>query len=359
MNSTVDAKTFYAALDKVQKLTRRSVVPQLEEVKADFFPDRCVLTATDLEQWVCIEISAQGDTFSLVFNYTKGLIKMCRTLSGPMDINYEAGEDNGRVSILCQNRQSTLGAFLGDSFADSPAVKPDHTYTVDAAKLFKRVSSISYAADEKSDRAAMRGVRFLKDQMFCLNGYRMAVSVDPSFCPAEPFVLPVQAFKYWETLFPKGPVTLDIEKKYARFTGGNVKQYIRLLEPDWIVPKNVVPTSCRERYLVSPKTFSKELTYLSEFIQNPDRQPAAFTRGKVSVESNAGAFTTEVGFGCDSELEISFNVRYLLDAAKHFEQYKHITIELSSPYTPMVLRADENNYAMVLTTRPKKNQQAA
>jgi len=359
MNSTVDAKTFYKAFSVVQKFTQRSVIPQLEEIKADFFPDRCVLTATDLVQWVCIEMPAQGDTFSLVFKYSKGLMKMCRTLSGPMDINYEAGENDGRVSIQCQKRQSTLRAYLGDSFADSPVVEPDHTYTLDAAKLLGRVSSVSYAADEKSDRAAMRGVRFLEDQMFCLNGYRMAVSIDPSLYPAEPFVLPVQSFKYWETLFPGGTVTLDIGKKYARFTGGDVKQYVRLLEPDWIIPQKVVPTSCQERYLVSPKAFSKELAYLSEFIQNPDRQPAAFTRGKVSVESNAGAFTTEAGFGCDSELEISFNVRYLLDAAKHFEQYERITIEFSSPYTPIVLRADENNYAMVLTTRPSKNQQAA
>lgn len=359
MNSTVDAKTFYTALSAVQKLTRRSVIPQLEEVKADFFPDRCVLTASDLEQWVSMEIPASGAMFSMVFQYTRELVKMCRTLSGAMDISLEAGEKENKVSIRCQNRQSTLGAYSGDSFPECPAVEPIHTYTADAAKLLGRVASVRYAADETSERSAVRGVRFLEDQIFCVDGYRMAVSIDPGLCPEEPFVLPVQTFKHWGALFPKGTLTLDVGEKFVRITGGSVTQVTRLLTPDGIIPQNVVPSSCSERYFISPKAFAKELAYLSEFVKSPERQPVAFTRGRLYVESGAGAFATEVDFGYDCKVDISFNVRQLLEAVKRFEQFERIRIDLFSPYSPVVLRADDHNYALVLPMRPKQKRQAA
>ncbi len=361
MKSTVDAQAFYNALSTVHKFAHRSVIPQLEEVKADFLPDRCVLTASDLDQWVSIEIPASGSAFSLVFSYTKELVKMSRTLSGEMEISLEPGakENEHRVSILCLNRQSTLGTYSADDFPECPAVEPVSSYTADAEKLLGRIASVRYAADEKSERSAVRGVRFLEDQVFCVDGYRMAVSVDPALCAQEPFVLPVKTFKHWAALFSSGTLTLDIGKKYVRISGGGVTQVVRLLEQDGLIPKNVVPSSHRERYLVSPKNFGKELSYLSEFIKTPARQPVAFTRGRLYVESNAGAFSTEVGFGCESQTDICFNVRHLLEAVKNLEQYESISLELSSPYAPMVLRADEFNYAIVLPMRPGKYHQAA
>jgi len=361
MKSAVDAQTFYTALSTVHKLTHRSAIPQLEEVKADFSPDHCVLTASDLDQWVSIEIPASGTAFSLVFSYTKELVKMTRTLSGEMEISLKAEEKKGegKVTIRCLNRQSTLGAYPSDDFPECPAVEPIHSYTADAEKLLERVTSVRYAADEKSERAAVRGVRFLENQVYCVDGYRMAVSIDPELCAEEPFVLPVKTFKHWAALFPSGTLALAIGKKFVRITGGSVTQVMHLLTPDGLIPQNVVPTCCRERYLVSPKYFSKEVSYLSEFIKIPERQPVAFTRGKLYVESGAGTFTADVGFGCDCQTDICFNVRHLLEAVKHFEQYENISLELSSPYAPMVLRADEYNYSIVLPMRPGKYKQAA
>ncbi len=361
MKSIVDAQVFYSALSTVHKFAHRSVLPQLEEVKADFLPDRCVLTASDLDQWVSIEMPASGTAFSLVFNYTRELVKMSRTLSGEMEIFLEPGakENEHKVTIRCANRQSTLGTYSSGDFPGCPAVEPVSSYTADAEKLLGRVASVRYAADEKSERPAVKGVRFLENQVYCVDGYRMAVSVDPALCAQEPFVLPVKTFRHWAALFPSGTLTLDIGKKYARISGGGVTQVVRLLEPDGLIPQNAIPSSCRERYLVSPKNFSKELAYLSEFIKTPARQPVAFTRGRLYVESGAGTFATEVGFGCDCQTDICFNVRHLLEAVKNLEQYENISLELSSPYAPMVLRADDCNYAIVLPMRPGKYQRAA
>lgn len=360
MNSTVDAKTFYKALSTAQKIAQRSVVPQLEEVKADFFPDRCALTASDLEQWASVEIPViQGDSFSFVFRYTKELVKMCRFMSGALEISYDAKEGVETVSIRCQNRHSTLGAYPEDCFPRCPAVEPVNTYTADAKVLLKRVTAVRYASDVKSDREAMRGVRFYGNQIFCVDGQRVALSVDQELCAEIPFVLPVSTFKHWESLFPEGPVTLEIGNKYARLTGCGVTQVVRLLTPDSLIPKNLFPNTYRERYLLSPKALGNELAYLSEFIKTPNHQPVVFARGRLSVETNAGALATELDFGGDSELEIAFNVRHLLEVLKHFEHYEQVSLELTSSYIPIVLQADANNKALVLTMRPVKKQQAA
>ena len=48
MKSTVDAKAFSAALDKVSKVLRKSDVPIIEQIYVRFEGDRCICTATDL-----------------------------------------------------------------------------------------------------------------------------------------------------------------------------------------------------------------------------------------------------------------------------------------------------------------------
>lgn len=232
-------------------------------------------------------------------------------------------------------------------------------YTIDAGRILKRVERIKCAAGTRGDRPSTQAVRFFKNQMFCVDGYRMAVSQNAELTVEKPFFIPVQAFRHWGTFFPAGAAELAVDRRYARITMEGLSLWSRLSEWDELTPERAFPTSCREQFTVSPKTFEKELGYLSQFVKAPAQEAIRFSGGALSVKTPRGEFAAQIALNGTSELEFGFHIRYMLEAMHSLNDYGQITIETSSQLAPIVLRADEENYALILPMRLKETQAAA
>lgn len=105
MKSTVDAKAFSAALDKVSKVLRKSAVPIIEQICVRFEGDRCICTATDLITWVSVELPAQGDVFSFAFTKTRDVVKVSRFFDGNLVVELRelggAKKESPRITLTC------------------------------------------------------------------------------------------------------------------------------------------------------------------------------------------------------------------------------------------------------------------
>ncbi|MEG2678975.1 MAG: DNA polymerase III subunit beta, partial [Oscillospiraceae bacterium] len=218
MNGIVDVSTFSDALGRVMKLAaKRSVVPELEQVKISFTGTACTLTATDLEQWGTIELTAQGEAFSFILGNAKEVLKMLSKQTGPLHVAMEPTEKLLRVKLVCGGRESSF--FVSDTtdFPDVPPVEALQTYHADSGALLEKVNAVSYAAAEHSEsRPAMSGVSFLSKEIYCVDGYRMAVAEQSQMDAEVPFSVPTRMFKSWRTLFPAGEITLEVGKRYLR-----------------------------------------------------------------------------------------------------------------------------------------------
>ena len=111
MKSTVDAKAFSAALDKVSKVLRKSAVPIIEQICVRFEGDRCICTATDLITWVSVELPAQGDVFSFAFTKTRDVVKVSRFFDGNLVV--ELRELGGGIRCLSRRRLPACAADCG------------------------------------------------------------------------------------------------------------------------------------------------------------------------------------------------------------------------------------------------------
>lgn len=194
MTSVINVTAFLGAMSKAMKFTEKSPVISLEGVKVDFQSGCCLLSATNLEHWAFAEIPSAGDPFSFLFCQTREVAKMLKGLQGDLSITFMPDQKNPRVQFACAGRSGSFSVYPGEDFPAPPEVEAEHRYHIHPAELGWRVNKVSYATDVRSDRPAARGVRFTGDTLFCLDGYRMAVSRNKDLSVIRSFVLPAAIF---------------------------------------------------------------------------------------------------------------------------------------------------------------------
>ena len=83
MKGIVDAIQFQKALSDVYKgAAPDSSLPALGTAKAEFTGSACILTCTNLDQWVQAEIPASGEAFSMLLGDTRQLLTACKHFKG-------------------------------------------------------------------------------------------------------------------------------------------------------------------------------------------------------------------------------------------------------------------------------------
>lgn len=362
MNGIVDTREFSDALSRVIKLAaKRGFISILEQIKVTFTGTTCTLTATDLEQWGTVELPAQGDDFSFVLGNAKEVLKMLDKQSGPLLVAYEPAERLPRVKLECGGRESQFFVDQVKDYPEWPQVEALQTYHVDSGVLLDKVSSVSYAAAEKSEsRPISCGASFMGKEIYCVDGYRMAVAEQMQMDVEAPFSVPVRMFKNWRALFPAGDVTLGVGKQYIRVSAPGITALFRLLEGENLCPQNVFPTSCKERYQVDPKECARELNYLNSFVTQPIHQPVEFRGGRLTVMTVIGSYSGRINVEGTAEIVYGFQVGYMLEAMKQFGDQQRVTVEVSHPNGPIVLRADDGRKTLILPLHLKnKENQAA
>lgn len=361
MNSKVDAREFSDALGRAMKLAaKRSPVSVLEQVKVSFTGTACTLTATDLEQWGVIELPAEGDSFSFVLGNTKEVQKMLDKQNGMLYVAFAPDKNLPKVKLVCDGRASQFFVSDAADYPEMPQVEAVQTYRADSDVLVDLVYAVSYAVSTNADgRPAMGGVRFWGREVYCVDGYRMAVADNDQLDASEPFVIPARMFRSWRALFPAGMVEIAVGKKFLQVSAGGVMALFRLLEPDTMRPKNVFPTSCRERYQVRPKEYASELAYLSGFVTYPLHQPVAFRGGQLSVMTANGEYSAKITVDGSAEIVFGFNVKFMLEAMKAFEDQEYVTVEVSHPNGAIVLRASDGRKTLILPMHLKEERNRA
>ena len=93
MKGIVDAIQFQKALSDVYKgAAPDSSLPALGTAKAEFTGSACILTCTNLNQWVQAEIPASGEAFSMLLGDTRQLLTACKHFKGDLELDFRPAE---------------------------------------------------------------------------------------------------------------------------------------------------------------------------------------------------------------------------------------------------------------------------
>lgn len=371
MTAIVDAKAFSLALDNTMAALRRSSIPILESVQLQFGTGKCVLTATDMDTWLTVEVPARGDTFACGFFRTKEAAKTCRYYDGPLTIEtVDTGEgQNVRRQILlsCGFRKAAYTGFSPieseHDFPSTPTMETDaESFTIsNAASLLEQINRIKYAVGKTRDNmnAAQTCVQFDRDKVFCMDGYRVACEAVPGFTVPKPFLVYPEALAHLK-LFGQKPVTVHVGAAYVRFAGEGVSIVCQRQGVTPFMLDRAIPTQYQEEFFVSPKEFLRELNYLNGLIPQKGSPRLRLCNGELSLESGRQNGCTSIHVDGRKAVEVGFDVNYMTDALKQFEKEKAVRLRISSPLCPMMLDAEgRSDFALVLPARLKEARTAA
>lgn len=358
--ATVDAKMFASALKKVAAVLKKSCIPALEQVCVRFSNGQCVLTATDLETYLTAQIAASGSDFAFVFSRTRDVERACRYFEGELALELtETGEKPHwlTVRLSCGPRAAEFDAYSAEDYPDTPNAEGAALFTANAASLLERIKRVSYATRKPglSAKDTACCVEFMDDRIYALDGVRAAWDSDPSIMFSQPFLIYAAPLSYLK-VFGDQTVQFHRSGRYLRVSGGNLTAMFRVSEAEPYKLESAIPAKFAEEFLISPKEFLAELTYLKN-VTPPTGTPYVYLCGnELSMPVKGKSYRTAANLERKDGLTVGFNLHYLIDAIKQFGKEKQVRVKISGANTPVVIEAEgRSDRAMLLPVRVKQN----
>ena len=314
--------------------------------------------ATDLDTWLIAEIPAEGDDFAFVFSKPKDAVKACRYFEGELSLELNpAGErstEDWTVSLTCGYRTAGFAVSSAEDYPQipEPAARA-HTFSVNAEKLYSRIERVRYAAlvPAVHGKESLAGIQFRGNDIFALDGYRMACDSDPALEVPVPFLVPAAPLSYLK-LFGAREISVSVSGSRVHVADGSFHLHMRRINGETYDPTDAHPGVYRDALYVSPKELLRELIYLQGLVPKNSRAVVRFYDGELSLVSSSHKCSTAVKAEGRSEIALGFEPRYVIEALRQFEREPKVAIRISGALSPFVIQAERRtDYALVLPVR--------
>lgn len=350
MKSIVKAEAFASALAKAGA-QRRVSKRNGKHLRFDFMGNICRVTGSDFSAWLTVELPADGDTFTFVLEEPRQVIRLCAFLRGPLTVELDGEGQNCKITLSSDGKTGTFPVSSPTAYPLPPHERPIFRRTTDVQKLAGRIKSVSYAALELTYRPSYANVYFQDQRLWCVDGYRLAVSQDDSFCAKQPFLVRALDLEQLK-LFDKGKVRIEVGKKFVTFLGNGITLICRKAGDQPCVDLDkVIPCGPMEQYAVDRKQYMDALKYLSECAHGINRPSVVFDHGVLELTGKHGLYTAGLDVEGKCELPYRFNLRYMLEALKQFDGMKSVTVSTFGASNRPILLTSEKATAMVLPIR--------
>ena len=358
MKNIVDAAAFYKAMTALMEVTSKSSIEVLREIKAEFTGDHCVLSATDLDTWMSVTITAVGDSFDFVFRNSTNIQKVCRHFDGALELELQQREDEFFLTMRSGSKGGEFPVYDTKDCPVWPEFEAKQTYTANAAKILACVKQVKYAVDLRNTRPEYHGVLFQNRHIWAVEGHRAACCDDGGLSVEKPFTVAVPALEHLK-VFGNTDIQIDVNERCVTFRN----EWIRLTahcvpNATPLIYENIVPQKWNEEFCFHRKDFVQALKYLLACVGKADKPYVRFENGLLNLRAKDCLYKAAVSISAESSIIFGFDARFMLDALTQFEKQELVTMRLTSPLGAISLVAG-NSSAIVLPVRLKEEQKAA
>ena len=258
--------------------------------------------------------------------------EMIRRLPDDM-VTFEA-DDKFNVKLNCGDASFELPGLSADDYPELPEVDDQFSVTLEQRTLKAMINQTSFAVSVNEARPIHTGALFeISDKgltMVAVDGFRLALRREPLEHidgGAFKFVAPGAALNEVEKICADTDdmVTVTQGKRHLMFEAGATQLICRRLEGEFLDYKNAIPTGTTpSASTVDTKTMIESLDRVSVVISEKLKSPVRClfehrTGCMLSARTGNGEAKDicPVRTATDTELEIGFNNRYLMDALRY------------------------------------------
>jgi DNA polymerase-3 subunit beta len=348
MRLFVDRKDLEEVLTKAKPATeKRASLPVLNNFKLSAKEDRLSIYATDLENFLVLELPARVEETGEVSVNADKLTAIVKNLSSA-EVYMELVEDK----LFVRGGKSQFRLVCGDpsEFPEFPEVQCKTS--ISSNLMLKGISKVGYALSKEDLKHALQGMYVAsKDGKFHFvgsDGYRLALYMHEGIPLEEGLLFPRKSLKVLEKLLKDaiGEVEVGKDENFVHVKGEGWKLSARLLEGEYPDYMAVIPTDYTINVLLDKAEFENALKRLSS-VSSSKGFPVklTFSSDVVHVEISDPEFgegKDEVdvleSLGNSEPMEIGFNGKYLLEALGEFD-LDRVYLKAIDPDSPVVLES--------------------
>lgn len=363
MKLTIERAALLRSLSHVQSVVeRRNTIPILANVRMNASDGALALTTTDMDleinESVAANVSDDGGT--TVPAHT--LHDIVRKLPDGSDIELAVNAEGTQMTVKAGRSQFKLGCLPTGDFPEIGAGELPHGFSLPAANLRSLVDRTKFAMSTEETRYYLNGIYLHaaeKDGLPILravatDGHRLAMFDMPlpdGAADMPGVIIPRKAIGEVRKLVDEAADTIRIElsEGKVRFSFDHVVLTSKLIDGTFPDYTRVIPQGNDKMVDVDPKAFSSAIDRVSTISDGKSRAVKIALNGKVMTLSassaESGSATEEVEVSGETDIEIGFNAKYLLDITSQIGG-EMCRLTLADPASPTIIQDNSDLSAL-------------
>ncbi|MGB3768511.1 MAG: DNA polymerase III subunit beta [Phormidesmis sp.] len=273
------------------------------------------------------------------------------------DIDISEDDDEPVVTLSCSAGRYQVRGLSAEDYPSLPEVESTETVKISADALLEGLRGALFAISSDETKQVLTGVHLTADEesleFAATDGHRLSVvrTVEESGSPVtnlqSSVTIPGKALRELERIlqiYPSSePVAFQLDETQAVFDLGQQRITTRLLEGQYPNYRQLIPSQFERQLTIDRKQFTASLERIA--VMADQRNNIV----KLSINNEASSLSLsveaqEVGNGLETlpaqitgeDLDIAFNVRYLLEGLKALPSAE-IQIQCNTATSPSVL----------------------
>ena len=312
---------------------RRQTLPILSNVLIALDGPRLSLTGTDLEVELVGRLDLEGSGVDgEVTVPARKLVDICKSL--PEGSNIEFSVEAGKATVKAGRSRFTLSTLPAADFPTVDASAADTTLGMPQSLVKQLIDSTAFAMAQQDVRYYLNGLYFEvlggRLRVVATDGHRLALATAPQRAEAADLgvIIPRKGVLELSRLLEgSAPISLSIGSNHIRATTDQFTFTSKLVDgkfPDYerVIPKNP------DKLLVGDRSELKQAFTRTAILSNEKYRGVRLRVSQDSLDITANNPEQEqaeevvaVEYG-GAEMEIGFNVSYLLDVLSALSQTK-------------------------------------
>jgi DNA polymerase-3 subunit beta len=326
MKTTIKREDILAPLQQViGAVERRQTLPILGNVLLKSTSGDLSLTATDLEIEMVASITAKGsDDFQTTIPARK-LLDICKALPDSSDIKFTV--DDSRVSLTSARSRFTLASLPAKDFPGLDEITTLQSFSIPQNQLKSLFDKTSFAMAQQDVRYYLNGILMEispgKIKLVATDGHRLAlseISLETGVNEDKQIIIPRKAVLELSRLLESGdnPANCILSQNHLRVETSSLVFTTKLIDGKFPDYQRVIPVDGNKIMEVDRETLKQSMSRIA-ILSNEKYRGIRLTlsSGNLSIQANnpdqeEAEEELQVDY-TESDMEIGFNVTYLID----------------------------------------------
>ena len=326
-------------------ITSNPVVPILENVLFEIENGNLLITASDLQTSVMVELQVESKENGSVAIPAKILIDTLKNLP-EQPVTFSIDENNYNIEINSDNGRYKLAGENSADFPKVPEISDGYSFTVNANTLALAIGNTIFSTSTDELRPAMTGVFFRLSSNSCTfvstDGHRLVKYIRTDISGDEvdhDMIIPRKSLNLLKTIIPsddKNDINIEFNASNAFFSNDNIKLVCRLIDERYPDYENVIPSNNSNSIEVDKTEILSSLKRISIYANKTTNQVRLKVSGsEILISAEDLDFSNEANerISCEhdgDDIEIGFNAKFLIEILSNIHSDK-VIFKLSEP----------------------------